>query len=513
MRVGVEHPALGDLVQQPVQQRAGELCPVKTALIDQRSGRAQADAVQPAGYQHELRAERLVHGRNDHRYAARGGTLPVRPGGGEGGYVAGLDPEVEFLPQRVGKPAGEAQRAKGPCPASAVLEPGRHPQHNVQVPLNGRADIRALNFHGYLFAWPGPRPGAEPGLVDLADRRRRGRLRLQLREDLVRGPPERLGQHLFDLPPWHRLGLVLQPGQLRDELLRDQVAARGKELAQLDEGHAPLLEGLPHRPRQRSPPAGPGLPVGRGGAAPRPAQVRAQAMPHRDPADLRIPPRAGHRPARAADRLHEPGPGAARHQRFRHHDEDHRHDQRHAQRHGEERGGVPGPHVLQRPAQRLGDGKASKRRQQGPQPAHRQSEQPPRRPRQAGHQHNADRQHGQGLRDPANRRQTCGKHRVSGKHGGSGKHRVSTPRSTRWNSTRYTSVASVIGPAWAARWRRVSRSGSPDRRTSSGVIAANGIRSTESTSISAGPTQYRPPSLTCGRCQSRNDTVMSPAIT
>jgi len=48
---------------------------------------------------------------------------------------------------------------------------------------------------------------------------------------------------------------------------------------------------------------------------------------------------------------------------------------------------------------------------------------------------------------------------------------------------------------------------------SPGVIAAKGISSTESTSICAGPAQYRPPGRTLGRRHSRKDTVMSPAST
>jgi hypothetical protein len=40
-----------------------------------------------------------------------------------------------------------------------------------------------------------------------------------------------------------------------------------------------------------------------------------------------------------------------------------------------------------------------------------------------------------------------------------------------------------------------------------------GISSTESTSICAGPTRYRPPGRTLGRRHSRKDTVMSPAST
>jgi hypothetical protein len=86
---------------------------------------------------------------------------------------------------------------------------------------------------------------------------------------------------------------------------------------------------------------------------------------------------------------------------------------------------------------------------------------------------------------------------------------------TGWNSTRYSSVPSSIGPACAARCRSVSRSGSPARRTSASVIAAKGMSSMESTSIRPrpGPTGYRPPTLTLGRFQSRNDTVISPAST
>lgn len=62
-------------------------------------------------------------------------------------------------------------------------------------------------------------------------------------------------------------------------------------------------------------------------------------------------------------------------------------------------------------------------------------------------------------------------------------------RPSAWNSIRYTSVSSSIGPACAARSRSVSRSGSPARRMSSAVIAAKGTSSTLSTSISPGPTR------------------------
>jgi hypothetical protein len=43
--------------------------------------------------------------------------------------------------------------------------------------------------------------------------------------------------------------------------------------------------------------------------------------------------------------------------------------------------------------------------------------------------------------------------------------------------------------------------------------AAKGTSSTESTSMCAGPTGYRPPSFTFGRRQSRKETVIAPEIT
>ena len=43
---------------------------------------------------------------------------------------------------------------------------------------------------------------------------------------------------------------------------------------------------------------------------------------------------------------------------------------------------------------------------------------------------------------------------------------------TTWNAIRYSSVSSAMGPAWAARRRSASRSGSPARRTSASVMSA-----------------------------------------
>jgi hypothetical protein len=119
-----------------------------------------------------------MHSRQHHRDAAPDGMLLIRPGSSHRGHVPCLDPEVEFFPHRGGKSAGQADCADRTRPASAALEPDRQAQQDVQVLFHGGADPRALNLYSYL----GIRVdvAAQPGLVDLCDRRGRGRFRPQL---------------------------------------------------------------------------------------------------------------------------------------------------------------------------------------------------------------------------------------------------------------------------------------------------------------------------------------------
>ena len=140
------------------------------------------------------------------------GPLLGGPGGGDGGHVACLYPEVEFFPHGGGEAAGHADRADRTCPAGAALEPGRQALQDVQVLFDRGPDPRALDLHGHHVARAVG--AAQPGLVHLGDRRGRGRLRLQLRENLGRRCPERLGYHLLYLFPLRRLGPVLKPGEL-----------------------------------------------------------------------------------------------------------------------------------------------------------------------------------------------------------------------------------------------------------------------------------------------------------
>src|SRR5258706_14022678 len=69
---------------------------------------------------------------------------------------------------------------------------------------------------------------------------------------------------------------------------------------------------------------------------------------------------------------------------------------------------------------------------------------------------------------------------------------------TTWNSTRYRTVSSWMGPACAARRRRLAMSGSPVRARSSSGIDENGRRSISSTSIRPEPLRQIPPTLTFG---------------
>jgi hypothetical protein len=270
-----------------------------------------------------LGAQLLIHGGKRHRNAAPDGPLLTRPRDGHGRRVAGLHPEVEFFPHGSGESTGQAGRADPTRPAGAALEPDRQPLQDVQVLLYGGPDPGALDLHRHLGVHTAV--VAQPCLVDLGDRRGRGRFLLQLRENLPRRP-ERLGYHLLHLLPRRRLGPVL---------LREQITASGQQLAQLGRGNPALFQGTPQRQRERCRPAGGVLP------APSPAQVRAQPMPRRDTADLPVAPEARHRAPCAADNLQRPWPRPARHQHLRRHDDDHRHDQRDAQHHGEERDRMP----------------------------------------------------------------------------------------------------------------------------------------------------------------------------
>ena len=87
-------------------------------------------------------------------------------------------------------------------------------------------------------------PVLQHGAVHLADRPRGERLRLDRREDVLPRHAQLLLHHLDHLGLGERRDLILKRRQLRDALRRNQVRARGEDLAELGERRAELLERL-----------------------------------------------------------------------------------------------------------------------------------------------------------------------------------------------------------------------------------------------------------------------------
>ena len=84
----------------------------------------------------------------------------------------------------------------------------------------------------------------QPRTMHLADRPRRERLGVDALEDVLPRNLQLLFHHRDDLGLGERRHLVLQVGQLLDELGRKQAGTRGQDLAELGEGRPQLLERL-----------------------------------------------------------------------------------------------------------------------------------------------------------------------------------------------------------------------------------------------------------------------------
>jgi hypothetical protein len=173
-------------------------------------------------------------------------------------------------------------------------------------------------------------PSSSRAECNLPDRRGRERHRLDRGEDGVDRPAEAVGDRLLDLWPGCRLGLALQPAQLRDQRRRQQVAPGGEGLAELDERDPTVL--------QRPPQGDRGLLEAGAGAMPARPQEPAEPVPDRDADDRGVaagpaPPaapgaqqceRAGHA-AGGQDRLEDDQRGQAEGERPGH-GEDHEQD-------------------------------------------------------------------------------------------------------------------------------------------------------------------------------------------
>ena len=111
--VGVEGPVEHHLPEQAVEQLAGKRLP-RFRGQPGRSGK-QRSASEELHDEHPLAAVRLI------RRWHPDGFVPGGRRGRHRGHVSRLDPQVEFLAQRVGESLGEVDRADGTAPAGAAL--------------------------------------------------------------------------------------------------------------------------------------------------------------------------------------------------------------------------------------------------------------------------------------------------------------------------------------------------------------------------------------------------------
>ena len=80
--------------------------------------------------------------------------------------------------------------------------------------------------------------------MDLADRGRGDRSRVELGEELLDAQLELLADNALDVVVRDRADVVLELLQLDHDVGRDDVGAGREELAELDEGRAELVEHL-----------------------------------------------------------------------------------------------------------------------------------------------------------------------------------------------------------------------------------------------------------------------------
>lgn len=154
--------------------------------------------------------------------------------------------EVEFVADGRGQLGRHLARLVAAQRGPAVLQHAGQVGEQPQVGVDARAQPRALHLHHHAAA----RCGAvgEAGAVHLRDRGGRERRAVEVLEHRA----ERRAQVVLDLRgdgvPWHGRGLAVQPGQLLRPFGRQQVGARGQDLAELHERRSELLDGLA-RPR------------------------------------------------------------------------------------------------------------------------------------------------------------------------------------------------------------------------------------------------------------------------
>ena len=190
-----------DLAEQETEQLACERIAVGTVVDELRAGVSHADAVETLEDEETPARHVVVHRWDEH------GRMWGR-GSGDGSDVACLDPEVEFLGDRVGEGASDIFDVVAGGPIGLYLEAAGDAADRVEVTGDELVDAGTLHLQHHSGAI------VETGAVCLRQRGARQRLGIDRGEDLARLGPELLFEHRLDLPPRCRRNVVLQLGEL-----------------------------------------------------------------------------------------------------------------------------------------------------------------------------------------------------------------------------------------------------------------------------------------------------------
>ena len=240
VRVGMKGAYLEDLSQVAADPDLDDLAAVDPRVI------------------HEI-GPRAWHARHElHGEHARRRELIDRCGKGDAGVVgeclpeecqiAGLVLVVEFRAQGRHELTGESSDVVGATPCCVFGRRTSPACDDLEVDLHGRSRARPLHLDRHVALV------VELGAVDLADRGRRQRHGVEFREELVDVASEFGRDQRPHVLEGQGGNVVLQPCELSGERRRDQVPARGQELAQLHVRRPEPLERTTHANLARRPP-------------------------------------------------------------------------------------------------------------------------------------------------------------------------------------------------------------------------------------------------------------------
>src|ERR671934_148918 len=153
--------------------------------------------------------------------------------------VRGFLLEVELTLKRHGQVLDDGGQIDDPPKRFPALRLSGEQAQEPEVAHDLVARSGPLNLDDHAFT------ALERRLVHLADRPRRERDRIDRLEHVFPRDAELFLHHLDDLGLRQRGDIVLQRGELDDELVRQEIGPRRKDLAELRERRAELLERVP----------------------------------------------------------------------------------------------------------------------------------------------------------------------------------------------------------------------------------------------------------------------------